>query len=224
MYKKGFTLIELLLVLILMSMLSIYAIKEYKQSLLNGAIIELHDTVYNIIANGIIGKSDEYGNMVIGYSNGTGNPGYPNDNGCSPNSGRFDDLSTSRLYTCMEWNQRFTLNGTKLTGGGLMENYALNYAHSGDSGCSFETRQILDMNTFDVFIDCTNVAAESRVRVVSRIEDMLANLFGSRDKSDLIAEIIYRNAVDLTTTLANANAGTGDLNDGMLRARFTNRD
>ena len=218
MYKKGFTLLEVILSLIFISMIATYSIMEYRKALLNKAIIQLHDTVYFMISDGIF--IDESG--FIGYTNGTGNPADPsNDNGCSPNSGQFDGLTSQRLYDCMGWNDgRFTITGNILRGDGLMDDYgSLN--GTDPAGCSFETRQVPgDVTSFDVFIDCSNIVAGDRA--ISRIEDMLANLFGPLDKSDLIATQIFRRATDLTTTLANENAGSGLEDDGMLRARFTN--
>jgi hypothetical protein len=115
----------------------------------------------------------------------------------------------------MEWDEgRFTLTGSELTGDGLMDDYG---------NCTFETTVVTgDINSFDVFIDCSNINADQRV--LSRIEDMLAHSFGPLDNSDLIAQFIYRNAVDITTALANETAGSGSGDDGMLRARFTKND
>lgn len=218
MYKKGFTLLEVILSLIFISMIATYSIIEYKKALLNKAIVQLHDTVYFMISDGII--IDESG--LIGYTNGTGNPGVAGDNGCSPNSGQFDGLTSQRLYDCMGWNDgRFIISGNILRGDGLMDDYG-SKNNTDPSGCSFETRQLpSDVNSFEVFIDCSNIVVTERT--LSRIEDMIANLFGPQDKSNLIATHIYRNAVDLTTNLANETSGSGNPVDGMLRARFSNQ-
>lgn len=212
MYKKGFTLLEVILSLIFISMIATYSIKEYQKSLFNKAVIELHDTIDFIISKGIIGYSVD-GTTRIGYSNGTGNIGVTGDNGCSQNVGRFENLTTERLFQCMQWHDRFTLTGQRLTGTGLMEEYG---------GCSFETRQFADDYTFEIFIDCSNVNTDARK--ISRIEDMIIHMFGALDTSDLVAEIIYPRAVNLSTTLADSADGSGDATDGMIRARFTNRD
>jgi hypothetical protein len=213
MFKKGFTLLEVVLSLIFISMIATYSIREYQKSQFNKAVIKLNETINYIISVGIISYSID-GTTRIGYSNGTGDFGEANDNGCSQNVGRFENLVTSRLHQCMQWDvdNRFVLNGEVMTGTGLMEQYG---------GCSFETRQIVDANTFDVFIDCSNIDDERRV---DRIETMIVHMFGPLNTSDLVAEIIYPNALDLTTTLADETDGSGNPHDGILRARFTNRD
>jgi hypothetical protein len=199
MFKKGFTLLEVVLSLIFISMIATYSIREYQKSLFNKAIIELSDTVYFMISQGIFVGDDG----IAGYSSGI-------DGNCSSNVGQFEGLDTNSLYACMEWNNRFDIDpngiGT-ISNGGLMEEYG---------GCLFQTEVVAgDDTSFDVFIDCSNVNVDMDARALSRIEEVLDGILGAYNRKDLIAETITRNATGII-----ANGGTDD--DGMIRARFSN--
>lgn len=208
MFKKGFTLIELILTLVLMSMISTYAIKEYLNSQLNSAVLELQDTVLMIVNDGIMSHN--------GYASATGTPVIDptNDNGCSPTY-LFDNLSSTRLHQCLNWtaSNRFQLSSNKIVGKGLLDEYG---------GCSVDVQAIANpseattFDRFDIYVDCSNASVETKKIIL--LEDALNYVF-EVSLSDA-TQIIYRNATNLTTVLANANAGTGNPNDGKIRARL----
>lgn len=185
--KRAFTLIEVILALIIASMASAYVIKAISQNNFNSAVEETQETIQTIIRDGIANTSN-------GYASASGN-------NCSSNHD-FTNLTTARLYSCVDWTTRFTLTGNTLTGNGLMEDYG---------SCSFETQaDPSDAQKFVVYIDCDTVKYNDRSK--QRLEEAIKFIF-ERELSDIWIST-DDNAIDITTP----TGGTTD--DGKIRATF----
>jgi prepilin-type N-terminal cleavage/methylation domain-containing protein len=220
--KKAFTLLELLLVLCLISILGVYAIKEYLHGQFTSNVFEMQETIEKDIFE--IAMYDP----ILGYAAGIGGD-------CSSNIGMVTDLDTDNFRKCARWNSidlpRFdlvTISGVDyLSGRGLLEEYGSSLSNVNvngviqtsyqASGCLFTLRQVPgDEYQYDVFVDCSRASVETRR--LAFLEEAIDYVF--QMKLNGKTQIVYSNAVDLTTSLSNETSGTGNSSDGMIRARL----
>lgn len=209
MYKKGFTLIELILVLIAISALSVYAIKSYNQSQLNSSIIELQDTLVEIIDNALLSEN--------GYLRG--NVGEISaDTNCSTFTDEgFSNLTTERLFNCMQWNEEgryskfnYDVVTDTISGIGLMDKY---------NGCRIQVKGIENnRDEFDIYISCEDVSTENS-RELHWIEDTtihtLQRTFAGHTRN------INANGRSINdANSANNETPTIDESDGRIAARI----
>jgi len=176
MTKKAFTLIELLLVLVIISMLSMYAYKQIQYNHFLSSVVKLQKTVKFIINEGII----------KGYANAQGGD-------CSSNYD-FKDLTTSRFISCNDFKQ-FTLDNTDInffTGVGLMENYGSCRINVNDYN---STRR-----SFYIYVDCSKINELYGERYSANVEDSLKFTFENELKSINTSTTPFVNYLNPTIT------------------------
>ena len=204
MKYKSFSLIEVILALLISTAIASYAIKQKSLSDYFSQISIAQDTITDIINNGIISP--------IGYASNRGGD-------CS-SSFDFENMTTTRLAQCNEWNDndplttndRFNIVSNALVAN---ENISSKELMAFYGGCSIEVA-VVPSNTrqYDIFVNCSNVKYNDRT--LALIEESLSFTFQKTLSSVFIS--ITQKAVNI-----NGSVLSGDplgVLDGKFRVRM----
>jgi len=195
--KKAFTMIELIFVIIVISILSMYAYKAQTKKDFNTSVNTFLASISTILNNGVM-------DINKGYINATGG-------NCSGNSS-YKDLTAARMVDCLDWNTTFSYGGVKNTLGQdsyinkLLKSYTANA-----EGCRLYLKQNGTVeDEFFVFFDCSRLNYSQDIPrykqyFEERINSFMINTFSTIIKSNY----------PLSTTIDNISGGT--TNDGMIK-------
>lgn len=207
-YKNGFTLFELLLVLVLITLLGGYGIKQYIHNQYLDDIFAFQEEINN-------GKNDDILSAVYSFSINENS-----ESGCTDEYNTFRGLSATRLYKCMKWEdthvlaQNILLENRKLTGTGLMDKYG---------GCLISLRVSPDNNQrFDIFFDCSEVQNYVNAKQMHLLEEAIISSL-SKDATGFAININPRaqSLLGANDTVPNPlSPYPTDEVDGKVAARF----